>query len=82
MIRTFASIKQEQVVYCTHFAVNEIRDFHIGRVFFYFKGHTHSADCLQFSSDSQYLASGAWDCRTILWDVMVGDIVGIEEKKI
>ncbi|CAF3939032.1 unnamed protein product [Rotaria sp. Silwood2] len=33
-------------------------------------GHTHSSDCLHFSTDSQLIASGAWDCRTILWNVI------------
>lgn len=39
------------------------------------QGHTHSSDCLQFSSDNQLIASGGWDCRTILWNVLVSESV-------
>jgi WD40 repeat protein len=44
-----------------------------------FKGHTHVSDCLQFSLDHQFIASGGWDCRTILWNVIVREKL-IEKK--
>lgn len=43
-------------------------------------GHTHVSDCLQFSSNSELIASGGWDCRTILWNVLVRTSIAIEKS--
>ena len=69
-IPMFVCTKHAPVVCCINWRV-ETREMFVFVHCFSCSGHTHVSDCLQFSPDSQFIASGAWDCRTLLWDVIV-----------
>jgi WD40 repeat protein/serine/threonine protein kinase len=66
--RTIASLQPDRTIH--------LWDTRTGKIRHVFPGHSRPIDCLAFSPDEKFLATGSWDNSVTVWDTATGLEVG------